>query len=196
VKVYGDRVRKLNGKRSEVRPPMNQSTYHAVYSDGGTYAVVYDPKERKTYLATTDGGFMSVPYLVNDASFVRYGFDYAAPKGLRGCDWATNVGQLHAHLALLTPPAKPTPPTPVPQAPEDFRVHVEAGDSFRVLQEVGAKATTQYRNSRQRARQEMLAQLNQPNAQKIQEVRRIQGEYAAQKRPRGGGEFIVKNQEE
>ena len=84
----------------------------------------------------------------------------------------------------------------LPQAPEDFRVHVEAGDSFRVLQEVGAKATTQYRNSRQRARQEMLAQLNQPNAQKIQEVRRIQGEYAAQKRPRGGGEFIVKNQEE
>src|SRR2546429_4480073 len=109
------------------------STYHALYSDGRTYAVLYDGKEHKTYLATTDGGFMSVPYYLGTAEFVRYGYEYVPPKGLRGCDWATNVERLHAPLALLTPPAKPaTSPTPIPE-PEDLRVHVETGgDSFRV----------------------------------------------------------------
>jgi len=83
------------------------------------------------------------------------------------------------------------------RAEPDFRLHVEpGGDSFRVLQEAGAKATTQYRDSRQRARQEMLAQLNQPNEKRIQDGRRIQGQYAAQKRPRGGGEFLIKNRGE
>src|SRR6266513_789005 len=145
----------------------NQPTYHALYSDGRTYAVVYDAKERQTYLATIDGGCMSVPYYLGSAEFVRYGYEYVPPKGLRGCDWWTNVNLLHAHLALLTPPAKPAQPPPV-QSQEDLCVHVETGgDSFRVLQEAGAKATTRFRNTRQRAREEMLAQLNQPDAQKL-----------------------------
>jgi len=171
-------------------------TYHAQYSDGATYRVVYDAKERQTYLATTDGGFMSVPYYLGTAEFVRYGYEYVPPKGLRGCDWWTNVSLLNAQLALLTPPAKPAAPTPIPESREDLRVHVGTGDSFRVLQEAGAKATAQFRNSRQRARQEMLAQLNQPNEKRIQDGRRIQGQYAAQKRPRGGGEFLIKNRGE
>ena len=171
-------------------------TYHAQYSDGATYRVVYDAKERQTYLATTDGGFMSVPYYLGTAEFVRYGYEYVPPKGLRGCDWWTNVSLLNAHLALLTPPAKPTSPAPIPESREDLRVHVEpGGDSFRVLQEAGAKATTQFRDSREQARREMLAQLNQPDAQRIQDGRRIRGEFAAVKRPRGkGAAFVVKGE--
>ena len=83
------------------------------------------------------------------------------------------------------------------RAEPDFRLHVEpGGDSFRVLQEAGAKATTQYRDSRQRARQEMLAQLNQPNEKRIQDGRRINREFADMKRPRGkGAAFVVKSGE-
>ena len=172
---------------------MNQSTYHAVYRDGATYAVVYDAKEHKTYLATTDGRRMPVPYYLGTAEFVRYGFDYVPPKGLRGCDWWTNVNLLHAHLALLTPPAKRTSPTPIPESREDLRVHVETGgDWFRVLQEAGAKATTQFRNSRQGARQQALQELNQPHTARARAERRLNEEHARQMRPRGGGQFIVK----
>ena len=174
---------------------MNQSTYHALYSDGATYAVVYDAKEHKTYLATTDGRRMPVPYYLGTAEFVRYGFDYVPPKGLRGCDWWTNVNLLHAHLALLTPPAKPTSPTPIPESREDLRVHVETGgDSFRVLQEAGAKATTQFRNSRQGARQQALQELNQPHTARARAERRLNEEHARQMRPRGKGSFIVKGE--
>ena len=171
---------------------MNQSTYHALYSDGATYAVVYDAKERQTYLATTDGGFMSVPYYLGTAEFVRYGYEYVPPKGLRGCDWWTNVSLLNAQLALLTPPAKPAAPTPIPESREDLRVHVGTGDSFRVLQEAGAKATTQFRDTRQRARQQALQELNQPHTARARAERRLNEEHARQMRPRGGGQFIVK----
>src|SRR5207247_5753322 len=111
-----------------------QSTYHALYSDGRTYAVVYDAKEHKTYLATTDGGFMSVPYYLGTAEFVRYGYEYVPPKGLRGCDWWTSVSLLNAQLALLTPPAKHAAPTPIPESREDLRVHGGTGHSVRGVQ--------------------------------------------------------------
>ncbi len=39
--------------------------YHARYSDGYSYQVLYDPAERKTYLATDGGGRMDVPYYMN-----------------------------------------------------------------------------------------------------------------------------------
>ena len=172
---------------------MNQSTYHALYSDGRTYAVVYDAKEHKTYLATTDGRRMPVPYYLGTAEFVRYGFDYVPPKGLRGCDWWTNVNLLHAHLALLTPPAKPTSPTPIPE-PEDLRVHVETGSGFRGLQEAGARATTEYRDSRQQARRQALQELNQPHTARARAERRLNEEHARQMRPRGKGSFIVKGE--
>jgi len=92
----------------------------------------------------------------------------------------------------LTPPTKPaTSPTPIPE-PEDLRVHVEQGDSFRVLQEAGAKATTQFRDTRQRARQQALQELNQPHTARARAERRLNEEHARQMRPRGGGQFIVK----
>jgi len=136
---------------------MTPVTYHAQYSDGATYRVMYDPNERKTYLATTEGGFMSVPRFVNGAEFVRYDFQYNPQPGLRACDWATNIQRLHAHLALLTPPVKPAElPTPI-QQPEDFRLHVEPNaNSFRALQEAGARSEQEYREDRQRARQQAL----------------------------------------
>ncbi len=175
------------------------ATYHAQYSDGAMYGVVYDTSERKTYLRTTEGGFMDVPRFVNGAEFVAYAFDYTPPKGLRGCDWGDNVNRLHQYLSLLTPPAKPAAP-PVPQTPtdpEDFRLHLEAdSDPFRALQATGAKGEAQYRGECHRARQQALQTLNEPDAHKIQDARRIQAEYAALKRPRGGGQFLVKNSSE
>jgi hypothetical protein len=170
--------------------------YYAAYSDGSTYRVAYDTAERKTYLATTDGGFMSVPYFMGNAEFVRYDFHYVPQPGLRGCDWTQNVGRLHANLALLTPPAKPaTPPTPQTQ-PEDFRLHLEAdSDPFRALQATGAKGEAEYRATRQRARQQALNVLNEPDTHKIQEARRIRNEQAAQMRPRGRGAYIIRGEE-
>src|SRR5713226_5850547 len=100
-------------------------TYHALYADGATYRVMYDTSERKTYLATVEGGFMSVPYLVNGAEFVQYDFQYNPQPGLRGCDVGENMRMFHASLSLLTPPAKPAAsPTPISQEP-DSRLHVE-----------------------------------------------------------------------
>lgn len=58
------------------------------------------------------------------------------------------------------------------------------------------RVTAEYETNRQRARREMLAQLNQPDAQKIQDGRRINREFADMKRPRGkGAAFIVKSGE-
>jgi len=170
----------------------------AEYSDGSRYEVVYDPAERQTYLRTTSGGKMLVPWQVSNGEFVRYGFDYVPPKGLRGCDWAQNVSRLHAQLALLTPPAWPAAP-PIPQTqPEDFRLHLEAdSDPFRALQATGAKAEMEYRANRQQARREMLAELNQPDAQRVCRTRQAR-DYAAEvlhaRKPRGGGQFIIKGE--
>jgi len=174
------------------------ASFFAEYSDGSRYQVVYDPGERKTYLRTTSGNKMDVPRFVNGAEFVAYAFDYTPQPGLRGCDWAQNINRLHAHLALLTPPAKPAAPSPIQQSqPEDFRLHLEAdSDPFRALQATGAKGEAQYRGECHRARQQALQTLNEPDAHKIQDARRIQTEYAALKRPRGGGQFLVKNSSE
>ncbi len=75
---------------------------------------------------------------------------------------------------------------------EDSRLHVEGGDSFRVLQEAGARATAEYETQREKQRREILNALNQPDARRVAEARRINNEWAAIKRPRGGGQFIVK----
>jgi len=121
-------------------------SYFAEYSDGSRYQVVFESSERKTFLRTTDGGFMTVPFIVNGAEFLRYDFQYQPQPGLRGCDWATNVQKFHAHLALLKPPVGPAVPTMPVQQPEDFRLHLEAGsDPFRALQATGAKGEAEYR---------------------------------------------------
>jgi len=86
------------------------------------------------------------------------------------------------------------------RAEPDFRLHVEpGGDSFRVLQEAGAKATTHYRNTREGARQHALQTMNEPDPQKVrreESLRETKKEFGRQMRPRGGGEFIIKNRDE
>src|SRR5713226_7446998 len=152
-------------------------TFHAVYNDGSAYSVLYDASERRTYLATTEGGRMSVLYFVNGAEFVRFSFHYQPQPGLRSCDVGDNIRRLNASLALLTPPAKPAAPTPI-QQPEDFRLHLETdSDPFRALQATGAKAEMEYRANRQQARREALTELNQPDARKVAEARRINNEW-------------------
>jgi hypothetical protein len=175
------------------------ATFHAQYSDGATYRVIYDPSERKTYLETTSGGKMNVPYLVNGTEFIRFDFHYVPQPGLRGCDWAQNVSRLHAHLALLTPPTKPSAPTPtpIPQNAEDPKLHVEqGGDSFIRLQEAGARGEMEYRANRQQARRDMLVELNQRDPRAIAAAMRVNTEYAAVKKPRGrGAGFIIEKGE-
>jgi len=152
-------------------------TFHALYSDGATYRVMYDASERQTYLATVEGGFMSVPRFVNGAEFVHYDFNYQPQPGLRGCDVGDNMRRLHASLSLLMPPAKPTVlPTPI-QQPEDFRLHIEPDtNSFRALQAAGARGEQEYREDRQRARQQALQTMNQPTTT---QVRKTQAARAA-----------------
>jgi hypothetical protein len=170
-------------------------TYHAQYSDGTIYAVLYDASNRKTYLKTTEGGFMDVPFYVNGASFVRFDFNYVPQSGLRACDVFHNLARLHKHIGLLTPPTKPAEPPPITHTEKDPKIHVESGgDSFTRLQEAGARATAEYETNRERARQQALQTMNERDERKSQEVRRINNEWAAIKRPRGGGQFIIKGE--
>ncbi len=137
--------------------------FFAEYSDGSRYQVVYDPGEQKTYLGTVEGGFMSVPFLLGNAEFVRFNFSYQPQIGLRACDIGENISRMHKQIALLTPPAKPaTSMTPIPEQ-EDFRLHIEPDtNSFRALQAAGARGEQEYREDRQRARQQALQTMNQP----------------------------------
>src|SRR6266478_7069977 len=128
-----------------------------------------DAKERKTYLATTAGGFMDVPYLVNGAEFVRYDFHYQPQPGLRGCDVGDNMRRLHASLSLLMPPTQPaSSPTPVSQGP-DSRLHVERlpGESgFAAMQRAYAEQEIAIqRKHREAARAEINNQ--PPDAAKV-----------------------------
>ena len=79
---------------------------------------------------------------------------------------------------------------------KDSRIHVEPGGNFRTLQEAAMRVTAEYETNRQRARREVLNTMNEPDAQKIQNGRRINREFADMKRPRGGGQFIIKNRGE
>ena len=160
--------------------------------------------EYSCYVTRTDHGFMlATAHGLRPITFYIEGSDVAGgyvqfldyrferQPGLRVCDYFDSMNRLRAQLPWPQKPAQP----PIPQTqPEDFRLHVEAGDSFRVLQEAGAKGEMEYRARRQQARREMLNTLNRPDPQKLQDARRIQGEYAAVKRPRGGGQFIVKEE--
>ena len=162
-------------------------SFHAQYSDGAKYRVVYDRNERKTYLETIEGGRMHAPFYLNGAEFVRYGFDYQPQPGLRSCDVFENVHRLHAHLALLTPPAKPAvPPTPQEQ---DARLHLEprapGQSSLAQLQSAHAKMEAQARSARQQERQRVLIATNQPDLKKVQQARAAAAEALhARQRPK------------
>src|SRR5258708_7386003 len=96
-------------------------SFHALYSDGRKYGAFLEGGQ--SFLRTTDGGKMPVPWRVGEGTFVQYGFDYEPPKGLRACDWMQNARRLTAEVALFTVPPRPTTAPPIPQAPG--RVHLE-----------------------------------------------------------------------
>jgi len=75
---------------------------------------------------------------------------------------------------------------------KDSRIHVEKGESFRVLQEAGARARAADLASRQHARQQALQELNQPDVKKSREIRRLNNVHAQQMRSRGGGEYVIR----
>lgn len=100
---------------------MNQVTFFALYSDDRKYEAFCESGQ--TFLRTTDDGKIPVPWRVGTGEFVRYGFDYCAPPGLRGCDWIDNARRLNAHLVLFIAPQKPATQSPIRQL--DTRVHPE-----------------------------------------------------------------------
>ncbi len=157
--------------------------YNARYSDGHAYKVIYDSTERRTYLATSDGGRMDVPFYLDRAHFVEFyftGFD-----GMMGKDaWAARA-QMDR---LLTAPTKPAEPPKI--EPEDTRLHVEprrpGESSFAQLKEAGAKAEAAYRANVERERREMLERANQRDPRKVQQARSTNNYLAARMRPKRG----------
>src|SRR5258708_26607504 len=142
------------------------------------------PRDIDYYIYGTDvaGGF---------ATFHDFRLD-EVPEGLRGCDYIELRKRMYETLPWPQKPA--TAPTPI--QPEDFRLHVEQGNSFRVLQGAGTKAEAEYRTSREQARQQALTDMNQPDPRKMavtSHVRHLNNSRAAVLKPRGGGQFIVKN---
>ncbi len=157
--------------------------YNARYSDGYAYKVIYDPTERKTYLATSDGGRMDVPFYLDRAHFVEFyftGFD-----GMMGKDaWAARA-QMDR---LLTAPTKPAEPPKI--EPEDTRLHIEprqpGESSFSKLKEAANRAGEVARAARERERREMLEQANHRDPRKVQQARNTNNYLAARMRPKRG----------
>lgn len=167
------------------------SLFHALYSDGRKYEVVCE--NGQTFLRTTDGGKMPVPWQVGLGEFVRYGFDYCAPPGLRGCDWIENARRLNAHLALFIAPQKPETESPIRQL--DTRVHLEErlpGESrLAQLQRSFGAGVMQARLERQQTHQiqsaESISEAERRDAAKVAAARRLASDALhARQRPNYG----------
>jgi hypothetical protein len=161
--------------------------YHARYSDGYAYKVVYDPAERKTYLATEDGGRMDVPYYINGAEFVEFYFTGRSSGMSVQYAW-----KIRAQMdQLLSIPVKPAEP-PAPKV-EDSRLHVEprqpGQSSFRQLQEANLARVNAERKQREQARAEVQRVAADPN--KISSARDLNNQLAQAKRPRGKGQYLI-----
>ena len=166
---------------AEYRDCAGQSFSAPVSKMNGTWllATSNGPREISYYIQGSDlaGGF---------ATFYDYRLE-DVPRGLRGCDFYELCKEMYRRLPWPRRPAAP----PIPE-PQDLRVHVEQGDSFRVLQEAGEKATAEYESQRQRARREALNAMNQPNVRQIQQAHAHATEILRARRPRGGGGgFII-----
>ncbi len=166
-------------------------SFHALYSDGRKYGAFLEGGQ--SFLRTTDGGKMPVPWRVGEGAFVQFGFDYEPPTGLRACDWTENARRFAAHVALFTPPQRPATEPPISQSEPDLRVHLEErlpGESrLGQLQRSVGINEMRARANRQREFQEQR-QASQPTARQLAaaaEVRRLNNSYARQMRPRGGG---------
>ena len=176
--------------------------YLAVYLDcaGNSFSAPLTKHDDRWMLATANGP--------REVSFYIHGNDVAGgfatfhdfrlddvPEGLRSCDYFEARKRMYETLPWPQKPAT----TPTPIQPEDFRLHVEdnsLGNSFLVLQHAGAKAEAEYLTSRHQARQQALDEMNQPGPRKMAvaaHVRYLENSRAAVLRPRGGGQFIVKN---
>jgi hypothetical protein len=170
-------------------------TIKAVYEDqaGNRYScpVVRTANQWKL---SSGHGFRDIDYYIagSDAvggvmEFVDYEID--SEQNLRSADYIPFINRVRATLPW---PHKPvTPPTPAIE-PEDVRLHVEptepGGNSFRVLQDAGARATAAYRTSRERERIEMLEKANQRDPRRVQQARNNNNFGAAQMRPKRTGE--------
>lgn len=148
--------------------------YHARYSDGYSYKVVYDPTDKKTYLATEDGGRMPVLYHVNGATFVEFYF-----TGGSGISTAYAFTLRNQMDQLLSRPARSAAPAALPV--EDSRLHIEpklgTESSFLQLQRANATRINEERRNREAARAE--AQQVNVDPAKVAAARQINNEYAA-----------------
>jgi hypothetical protein len=170
---------------------MSKVSFFALYNDGSKYSVIYDGS---TWLGDTAGGRMSVPWRVNDAEFVRYGFDYEPPKGLRACDWVENARRFTAEVALVTVPQRPATAPPIQQA-EPGRVHLEErlpGESrLSQLQRSFGAGVMQARLERQQTHHnqsaESISEAERRDTAKVAAARGLASDALHALKPRGGG---------
>jgi hypothetical protein len=168
-------------------------SFHALYSDGRKYGAFLEGGQ--TFLRTTDGGKMPVPWRVEAGEFVRYGCDYCAPPGLRGCDWAENARQFTAEVALFIAPQKPaTEPTPQTE-PDATRVRLlprEPGESklSQLQRSVSAdvmQTRVERRNAHQNQSAEAMSEAGRRDAAKVAAARRLASDALhARQRPNYG----------
>ena len=171
---------------------MSQVSFFALYSNGAKYQAIYDGS---TWLRDTTGQKMPVPWRVGEGAFVRYGFDYEPPTGLRACDWTENARRLNAHLALFTPPQRPATEPPISQSETDTRVHLEErlpGESrLSQLQRSFGAGVMQARLERQQIHQnqsaEAMSEAEKRDSAKVAAARRHASEALHTLKPRGGG---------
>jgi hypothetical protein len=80
---------------------------------------------------------------------------------------------------------------------EDSRLHLEprqpGQSSLAQLQSANAKREAQARADRRRAHQTFV-QAAQPDPRQVEATMRVNAEYAVVKKPRGGGQFIIKGE--
>jgi len=160
---------------------MNRIQYNARYSDGHAYKVIYDPTERKTYLATSDGGHMDVPFYLNGAQFVEFYF-----TGFNGM-MAKDAWAVRAQMdRLLTAPKPAEPPK---TEPGDSRLHLgERLSNENPLQRLqrgyAEQEVAAQRKARQQARNQ--AQSATVDPRKIEQARNANNYIAALKKPHRG----------
>ena len=79
------------------------------------------------------------------------------------------------------------------------KLHIEpkqpGQSSLAQLQSAHAKVEAQARSARHQERQQVLAETNQPDAQRVRQAREYAEKILHARKPRGGAAFIIKNGE-
>lgn len=172
--------------------------YVAQYVDcaGNSFSAPVTKLPNGQWVLATANGPREISYYIygNDlaggyATFRDFRLD-DVPKNLRGCDYFELRNQMYKTL----PWPQKLPTSPIPQTqPDDTQLHIErlpGESSFGALQRAYAEqGIAAQRKQRQVARTE--AQNTPIDPREVAAAMRVNAEYAALRRPRGRGQFIV-----